>query len=102
MICLAICIRKAICAHILKFCSAFGSKICSVNLDREATFLTLPAAVTKFTLALWHCMERNELKILLAQTPPPKKKTLQMFPGMMMMMMIWALGRRNKAVIWRP
>ena len=41
MICLAICNRKTICEHILKFCSAFGGKICSVNLDRGTTFLTL-------------------------------------------------------------
>ena len=33
--------RKSLCAHLAKFCSAYGVNICSVNLDRETTYLTL-------------------------------------------------------------
>ena len=33
---------KRVCARSSKFCSVCGVKICSVNLDRENNFLTLP------------------------------------------------------------
>ena len=46
MNCSAIRRRKIISAHIWKFCSACGVKICSVNLDRETTFLTLPRSAS--------------------------------------------------------